>query len=154
MQTQQILDMSCCYQLQQQSYHNENTNIHMFTILYVCYVDILFPLIKTIPIMFERVSTHYQTLLNNLQTLPENSILCNFEMKDAWINTKTQENWFRLLMQLIISDLGWLTLFCIICRTQIRRSCLQRHFLPTLSLIINKKIKKKKEKNSKHFCKH
>ena len=83
MQTQQILDMSCCYQLQQQSYHNENTNIHMFTILYVCYVDILFPLIKTIPIMFERVSTHYQTLLNNLQTLPENSILCNFEMKDA-----------------------------------------------------------------------
>ena len=83
MQTQQILDMSCCYQLQQQSYYNENTNIRMFTILYVCYVDILFPLIKTIPIMFERVSTHYQTLLNNLQTLPENSILCNFEMKDA-----------------------------------------------------------------------
>ena len=83
MQTQQILDMSCCYQLQQQSYHNENTNIRTFSILYVCYVDILSPLTKTIPIMFERVSTHYQTLLNNLQTLPENSILCNFEMKDA-----------------------------------------------------------------------
>ena len=26
------------------------------------YVDILFPLTKAIPIMFERVNTHYQTL--------------------------------------------------------------------------------------------
>ena len=26
------------------------------------YVDILFPLTKAIPVMFERVSTHYQTL--------------------------------------------------------------------------------------------
>ena len=46
-------------------------------------------------------------------------------------------------------------LFCVICRTGIRRSYLQRHLLATLSLIINKKKKKKKkEKHSKYFCKH
>ena len=44
----------------QQMYHNENTKICMF-IRYV-YVDILFPRIKAIPVMFERVTTHYQTL--------------------------------------------------------------------------------------------
>ena len=30
--------------------------------IYYMYVDILFPLSKAIPIMFERVITHYQTL--------------------------------------------------------------------------------------------
>ena len=34
----------------------------MFTTLYVRYVDILFPLTKSIPIMFEHVTKHYQTL--------------------------------------------------------------------------------------------
>ena len=60
--TAHILDMSRCHQHQQQSYHDENTRICMFTTLYVRYVDILFPLTKSIPIMFERVTKHYQTL--------------------------------------------------------------------------------------------
>ena len=30
--------------------------------MHYMYVDILFPLTKTIPVMFERVTTHYQTL--------------------------------------------------------------------------------------------
>ena len=43
----------------------------------------------------------------------------------------------------------WLILFCVICRTRFSRFCLQRHFLPTLSLIINKK--KKEGRNKKRF---
>ena len=31
-------------------------------VIHYMYVDILFPLTKTIPIMFERVTTHNQTL--------------------------------------------------------------------------------------------
>ena len=52
--------MSCCHKHQQQRYHNENTKIYLF--MHYMYVHILFPLTKTIPIMFERVTTHYQTL--------------------------------------------------------------------------------------------
>ena len=55
---------------------------------------------------------------------------------------------------IVLSDLGWLVLFCVIWRTQICRSFLQRHLMLTVSLIINKKNKKRKEKNLKHFCKH
>ena len=51
--------MSCCHKHQQQMYHNENTKICMFT--HNMYVDILFAPTKAIPIMFERVTTHYQT---------------------------------------------------------------------------------------------
>ena len=47
---------------------------------------------------------------------------------NAWISTANQENW------LIISDLGYLILFCVTSQ-KLRRSCLQRH------------TKKKKEKN-------
>ena len=40
-------------------------------------------------------------------------------------------------------------------RIQIRRSCLQRKLLETLSVIINKKKKERENKTrSKHFCKH
>ena len=52
--------MSCIHKHQQQGHNNENTKICMF-ILSV-YVDILFPLTKEIPITFEHVATHYQTL--------------------------------------------------------------------------------------------
>ena len=55
-----ILDMSCCHQYQQQRYHYENTKVCMF--IHYIYVDILLPLTKAIPIMFECVTTHYQTL--------------------------------------------------------------------------------------------
>ena len=55
-----ILDMSCCYKHQQQRYHNENTKICVF--IHHMYVNILFPPRKAIPVMFERITTHYQTL--------------------------------------------------------------------------------------------
>ena len=50
------LDMSCCHKHQQQRYHNEITKIFMF--IHYTYVFILFSVTKTIPIMFERVTTH------------------------------------------------------------------------------------------------
>ena len=52
-----ILDMFCCHQHLQQRDQNENTEIYCYM-----YVDILSSLTKAIPIMFERVTTHYQTL--------------------------------------------------------------------------------------------
>ena len=51
-----ILDMSYCLKHHQQMYHNENTKI-CISIHYI-YVDILFTLIKAIPIMFERITTY------------------------------------------------------------------------------------------------
>ena len=47
-------------------------------------------------------------------------------------------------------------LFCVIYRTEICRSCLQRQLLATLSLIIEKKKRKKEriKKDSKHFWKY
>ena len=58
--TTHLQDMSCCHKHQQQRYHNDNTKICMF--IHCMYVDILFPLTKAVPIMFGRVTTHYQTL--------------------------------------------------------------------------------------------
>ena len=55
-----ILDMSCCHKHQQQRYHNENTKTCMF--INYMYVDVFFPLTKVILIIFEHVTTHYQTL--------------------------------------------------------------------------------------------
>ena len=54
------LDMPCCQKHQEQSYHNEKTKICM--LIHHMYVNILFSLTKVISIMFERVSTHCQTL--------------------------------------------------------------------------------------------
>ena len=53
--TTHILDMPCCYHHHQQSHHSENTKMWML-------IDILLPLKKVIPIMFERVTRHYKTL--------------------------------------------------------------------------------------------
>ena len=58
--TAHLQDISCCHKHQQQRYHNKNTKICMF--IHCMYVDILFPLTKAVSIMFERVTTHYQTL--------------------------------------------------------------------------------------------
>ena len=55
-----ILDVSCCHKHEEQRYHNENTKIYMF--IHYMYVDIFLPLTKAIPIIFERVTTHCQTL--------------------------------------------------------------------------------------------
>ena len=51
--------MSSCHKHQQQRYHDENTKTCMF--IHYMYV-VFFPLTKAIPIMFEHVTTHYQTL--------------------------------------------------------------------------------------------
>ena len=50
--------MPCVHKHEQQRYNNEKTKKCLYTIcmLYT------FPLTKAIPIMFERVITHYQTL--------------------------------------------------------------------------------------------
>ena len=53
--TTHILDMSCCHKHQQQKNHHENTKICMF--LQYMHVDILLPLSKTIPVMFQALSS-------------------------------------------------------------------------------------------------
>ena len=73
-----ILDMSFCHKHQQQRYHNKNTKICV--LIHYMYVDMFFPKMKAIPVMFERVATHYQTPqtwidhnetpYHNLNTLP------------------------------------------------------------------------------------
>ena len=57
--TTDILNISCRHKYHQQRYH-ENTKIRM-SIQYM-YVEILFHLTKVIPIMFQHVTKHYQTL--------------------------------------------------------------------------------------------
>ena len=52
--------MSCCQKLKQQRHHSKNTKICM--LIHYMYVEIFFSLTKAIPIMSERVTTHYQTL--------------------------------------------------------------------------------------------
>ena len=52
--------MSWCHKHQQQRYNNENTKTCM--VIHYMYVDVFFPPTKAIPIMFEHVTTHYQTL--------------------------------------------------------------------------------------------
>ena len=49
--------MFCCHQHLQQRDQSENTKIYRYI-----YVNILFALTKAIAIMFERVTTYYQTL--------------------------------------------------------------------------------------------
>ena len=52
--------MPCYHQHLQQRYHNQKANIFIF--VHFMHVAILFPLTKAIPIIFECVTTHYQTL--------------------------------------------------------------------------------------------
>ena len=54
-----LLDMSCCNK-HQQKYNKENSKTCM--LIHYKIVDILFPITKAIPIMFEQVVSHYQTL--------------------------------------------------------------------------------------------
>ena len=81
----------------------------------------------------------------NLQTFLENSVLCNFQIKACLNQHNRSRKLIQIIMQLVICDLGRLILFCVICRTQIRRSFLQRHLLATLSLIINNRKRKRKK---------
>ena len=52
--------MSCCHKHGQQRCHNGNTEIRTF--IHYMYADIVFSLTKAIPIKFEPVTTHYETL--------------------------------------------------------------------------------------------
>ena len=59
--TTNVLDMTCCHN------HQRNKSINIKILKYVCSYTIYigwctFPLTKVIPIMFERVTTQYQTL--------------------------------------------------------------------------------------------
>ena len=82
----------------------------------------------------------------DLQTSLEKSILSNFQIGACWNQHSKPRKVIYIITSLIISDLGWLILFCVIYRTQICRSCLQRQLLATISLIINKKKKEIKNK--------
>ena len=62
--TTHILDMPCCHKHQQQRHHRENTKICVF--IDYMYVEILFPLTKIIATMFERVTTHGQTIMQRV----------------------------------------------------------------------------------------
>ena len=62
-----------------------------------------------------------------------------------------QETWFQLLCNYSSPISGWPMLFCVIYRTHIRRSCIQRQILATLSLIINKKRKKQSLKQDSNI---
>ena len=84
--------MSCCHKHLRQRYRNENTKICTF--LHYMYVDILYSLTKTMPIMLERVTTYYQTLktwidhsatrYHNFNALPY--IFCQFNMERPLCN--------------------------------------------------------------------
>ena len=73
--TAYILDIFSCPKHQQQRCHNGNTKICM--LIQYMYVDILFPLTKATPTMFERVTTHYQTL----QTWISHNTTCYYNFK-------------------------------------------------------------------------
>ena len=52
--------MFCCHKNHQQKYNNKHTKICMF--IQYRYVNILFSLTKVIPVIFEKVTSYYQTL--------------------------------------------------------------------------------------------
>ena len=86
----------------------------------------------------------------NLLILPENSVLCNasINMLPSTQNTKKiDSNYYVINNQWF----EWIIVFCVICRTQICRLCLERHLLVTLLLIINKKRRKKQKKRFQTF---
>ena len=55
-----LADISSCHKHQQQRRNNENIRIFMF--IHYIYDDMLFSVTKAIQVMFERITTHYQTL--------------------------------------------------------------------------------------------
>ena len=85
----------------------------------------------------------------------KNTVLHNLHIKVCFDQQENPSKGIQVTLLLIICDLGWLMLFCVIYRTQISRSHLKRQLLATLSLIIKKKGRKERIKQgSKHFCKH
>ena len=87
----------------------------------------------------------------NLQNLLETSILFNFQIRACLNQHNKSKKLILIIVYLIISDLGWLILFCVTCRAQILWSCLERHLQATLSMIINKKKEKKEKRKRKTF---
>ena len=88
-----------------------------------------------------------------MQTLLENLILSNIQIKTSFNQHNNSRKLIQIIMQLVISDLGWFILFWVICRTQIRRFFLQRHLMATLSVFIKNNTNTNKKK-AKQICKH
>ena len=97
---------------------------------------------------FKSDSNDYVT---NNQTSSGKSVLRNFQIRACWNQHSKPRKLIYIITSLIISNLGWLILFCVIYIRQFRRSWLQRQLLATLSLIINKKERMKKKKNRTRF---
>ena len=57
--------------------------------------------------------------------MSKNSVICNFHIKGSLEQQENPSKIIQMIILLIISNLGWLVLFCIICRTQIYRICLK-----------------------------
>ena len=77
--------MFCCYKHQQQRHDNENTKMCM--LIHYMYVDILFPLTKAIPIMFEDVTTYYQSsMISYLIFLNKFFLHLDAESASSWIH--------------------------------------------------------------------
>ena len=57
--------------------------------------------------------------------MSKNSVICNFHIKGSLEQQENPSKIIQMIILLIISNLGWLVLFCIICRTQICRLCLK-----------------------------
>ena len=50
----------------------------------------------------------------NLLTLPENSILCNIQIKACFNQHRIPKKLIQIIMYLIVSDLGWIIVFSVI----------------------------------------
>ena len=60
-----------------------------------------------------------------IRRLSKNSVICNLHIKGPSEQQENPSKIIQMIILLIISNLGWLVLFCIICRTQICRLCLK-----------------------------
>ena len=64
----------------------------------------------------------------NLQTVSKYPVPYNLQIKPCLDQQENPLKIIQMILQLIISDLGWLALFCIICKTQICKLCLKTQF--------------------------
>ena len=60
-----------------------------------------------------------------IRRLSKNSVICNLHIKGPSEQQENPSKIIQMIILLIISNLGWLVLFCIICRTQICRLSLK-----------------------------
>ena len=94
-----ILNMSCCHKHNQQRYHNENTKIYIF--LHYMYADILFPLTKAVPIMFEYVTIFYIHVLPNSKHMNR--------LQHVTISSTRYHTYYHMLQQMFSLSLTWIS---------------------------------------------